>query len=101
MQSSMQQQKHTLMLCESVQQQLKSLARIQTVLGLLSLGMLLLALASCIPRQEVIPDLKIPHRVAENAEIKIYTKRPDGQYVVETVQLSKGWWIASPYVVEQ
>jgi len=62
----------------------------------------LCALTGCslFPRPEAIPSSKVPHRVAEETCVEIYVRLPDGSFRVETVRLLKGWWIASPEVVE-
>lgn len=55
---------------------------------------------SLLPRQTVLPNPNIPHRVAEDATVKVWVRRPDGKLVKEPVKLGEGWWIASPQVVE-
>lgn len=55
---------------------------------------------SLLPRPAAIPSSKIPHRVAEETDVVIYVRLPDGSFQEETVRLLKGWWIASPDVVE-
>lgn len=55
---------------------------------------------SILPRQGTIPSSKIPHRVASETEVQIYVRQPDGSFKVESVRLLRGWWVASPEVVE-
>lgn len=55
---------------------------------------------SLLPRPEAIPSSRVPHRVAEETSVRIYVRLPDGSFQEETVRLLKGWWIASPEVVE-
>lgn len=54
----------------------------------------------CVPRQAVIPDPSIPHRLSQEAEVRIYVRKPDGSYSEAQVRALKGWWIAAPEVVE-
>lgn len=59
----------------------------------------LLSSASC-AHKATLPDPTIPHRVAREAEVEIWVRRPDGTLSREKVRLLKGWWIAGPPVVE-
>lgn len=54
----------------------------------------------CVPRATVIPDPTVPHQVASEAEIEIWTRLPDGRLAPTKVRLLQGWWIAGPPVVE-
>lgn len=55
---------------------------------------------SIIPRTEAIPSPKVPHRIARETTVWIYVRLPDGSFQEEEVRLLKGWWVASPQVVE-
>lgn len=48
----------------------------------------------------VLPDPTIPHRVAEEAEIEVWCRHPDGTFARCRVRVTEGWWVASPQVVE-
>lgn len=52
------------------------------------------------PTPRAIPNPKVPHRVAEETTVQIYIRLPDGSFQVDSVRLLKGWWVASPEVVE-
>lgn len=54
----------------------------------------------CSPRVMVIPDPAVPHQVAEETEVKIWARKPDGKMAKVPVRLLEGWWIAGPLVVE-
>lgn len=71
-----------------------------TRLSLLLLTSALLS-TSCVRNVEVIPDPTIPHKVAEEGNVVIWAQDPQSkEYVKTKVRLLKGWWIASPQVVE-
>jgi hypothetical protein len=55
-------------------------------------------LLSC-TTQRVIPDQRIPHRVAEEASVKVWARKPDGSMHMITVDVPEGWWVAGPLVV--
>jgi hypothetical protein len=63
----------------------------------------LLACASvslgCLPHQVMIPDPRIPHRIAEEATVTVWVRGPDGKLVKQEVKAFEGWWLASPEVV--
>lgn len=54
----------------------------------------------CVRTQQVIPDPTVPHQVAEETEVVIWARRPDGRMAPQKVRLLKGWWVAGPPVVE-
>ena len=54
----------------------------------------------CVPRAKIIPDPRVPHRVAEESEVTIWARRPDGKFEKERIRLLEGWWIAGPPVVD-
>lgn len=74
----------------------------KTAIVLFACGTLSLLSSGCsmLPRTTTIPSPTVPHRVAEEATVKIYVRRPDGQLTVEAVRLPSGWWIAGPPVIE-
>lgn len=55
---------------------------------------------SLLPQPRAIPSSKVPHRVAQETDVVIYVRLPDGSFQEEEIRLLKGWWIASPEVVE-
>jgi hypothetical protein len=57
-------------------------------------------LSNCGVSRLAIPDPTIPHQVAKETEVEIYTRLPDGKLSKTKVRLLKGWWIAGPPVVE-
>ncbi len=59
----------------------------------------LLSSASC-AHKATLPDPTVPHRVAREAVVEVWTRRPDGALTREKVRLLPGWWIAGPPVVE-
>lgn len=67
----------------------------------------------CVPRRAVIPDPTVPHQVAEETEVVIWTEIPASPSpanptaavsrtvkVKTKIRLLEGWWIAGPPVVE-
>lgn len=60
---------------------------------------LLLTASGCFSKA-VIPDPTIPHRVAKEAEVEVWVRRPDGTLSRQKVRILPGWWIAGPPVVE-
>lgn len=61
----------------------------------------LMLLTSCVPRQDVIPNSTIPHKLAKPTTVTIWTRRSDGKYVEQTITVPAGWWVASPFIVEK
>lgn len=57
-----------------------------------------LTLAGC-ARQRLIVDDRIPHQLAEDAEVKIYVRAQDGRYIAQYVTVPAGSWVASDHVV--
>ena len=58
-----------------------------------------LSLTSC-GGKGVIPDPTIPHRLAEEAEVKLWVRQPDGTLRKTCARALEGWWLAGPPVVE-
>lgn len=59
----------------------------------------LLFVSGCVKRT-VLPDPRVPHRVAEETKIKVWCRLPDGRFSKCDVRLLEGWWVASPQIVE-
>ena len=57
-------------------------------------------LFACSPKIVVLPDPSVPHQVAEDAEVVILVRQPDGKMAPQKVAVAKGWWIASPAIIE-
>lgn len=53
----------------------------------------------CVKRDVVVPDRTIPHRIAEEAEVRIIVRKGD-QTVVETARFPAGAWIAWPDLLD-
>ena len=68
------------------------------VIGLM-LSVMLSACAT--PRQAVLPDPKIPHRVALPAEVTVWLRRKDGSLAQEVIRVDAGWYVAGPMVVDR
>lgn len=60
--------------------------------------LLLSVLPSC-GSHRVIPDQRIPHRVAQEGTVIVWTRKPDGTMHQVPVVVQPGWWIASPVVI--
>jgi hypothetical protein len=58
------------------------------------------AMLCCAPKVTVIPDPTVPHQVADEAQIVIWARMPDGRLAKQQIRLLAGWWIAGPPVVE-
>ena len=50
------------------------------------------------PHPVVIPDPRLPHEVAERAQVKVWCKDPQGTWVKCEVTAIPGWWLASPEI---
>lgn len=48
----------------------------------------------------ILPDERVPHRVAEEAVIWVWARNDKGELVKTKIRLMPGWWVASPRVVE-
>lgn len=59
-----------------------------------------LMLSTGCPRPIVIPDERVPHQLARSAEVSVWCHAPDGSWVECKVTALKGWWMASPQVVD-
>ncbi len=68
-------------------------------LGLGVIVFVLLFASGCVKRA-VLPDPKIPHKVAAEAQIKVWCRLLDGKLSKCDVRLLEGWWVASPEIVE-
>lgn len=73
--------------------------RLLLLIALVAIASALLS-TSCVPRQAILPDPAIPHRVAAETVVEVWARRPDGQLVRERVRLLPDWWVASPQVVD-
>lgn len=51
-------------------------------------------------RTTVLLDERIPHQVAEETEVVVWGKLPDGRLKETRARLPAGWWVASPLVTE-
>lgn len=69
-------------------------------IGLALIASALLSLSSCAIRSQVIPDDRIPHRLAQPARLQVWASTPDGRQAPIAVDIPAGWWIASPRIVE-
>lgn len=67
---------------------------------LLLLSAMLCSGGCLLPRQHVLPDQSVPHRLAKPETVWIWVRRPDGDLVQEKVRVEAGWWVAAPSVVE-
>ena len=56
--------------------------------------------SGCAPRTTVIPDPTVVHEVAEEGELVIWTRMPDGRMAKVSARVLPGFWIAGPPVVE-
>lgn len=65
-------------------------------LPLLAFALLLLG---C-PKRTVVPDPTIPHQVAEGSDVTVWCGTTDRKLAKCEVRLDRGWWVASPQVVE-
>jgi hypothetical protein len=68
----------------------------RTVPGLLAFALLSLSCAGA----RVIPDPRVPHRIAEEAEVRVWCRTAEGDLAKCRVRALEGWWLASPQVVE-
>lgn len=59
------------------------------------LGMLFIS--GCAPR--VVPDERIPHRVAKATEATVWARGADGRIVETLVEVPAGWWVVSDRIV--
>ena len=58
-------------------------------------------LCGCIlPRETMLPDRSIVHKVAKPTTVVIWVRRADGSLVEESVRLQAGWYVAAPEIVE-
>lgn len=61
----------------------------------------LLLCVAC-PRVNVLPDARIPHQIAKDAEVWVWCHDPveTVRWVKCRVRAGEGWWLASPLVVD-
>ncbi len=54
--------------------------------------------AGCNPlrHQEVLIDRGLPHQVAEDIQVPLLLRQPDGTFITEWATIYRGYWIASP-----
>jgi hypothetical protein len=57
-------------------------------------------LLSACPRPIVLPDERVPHQIADNVTVKVWCHGPNDTWVKCEVTALKGWWLASPMVVD-
>ena len=67
----------------------------QTLIALLALCSALLS-TGCLCRHAILPDLTVPHRVANDTCIDALVRRPDGAMQIECIKVRAGWWVAAP-----
>jgi hypothetical protein len=67
---------------------------------MIAVALLAFVMPSCAKPPRTLPDDRLPHMIAEDTEVSIFTRGPDGKFTTETVKASKGWWIASPRVID-
>ncbi len=65
-------------------------------------GLLVFALVStsCVARVTVVPDPRVPHQLAEDADAQIWVRRADGTLAKQPMRIPAGWWVAGPLVTE-
>lgn len=65
-----------------------------------SLMLLLLSSAGCslLPRDQVLLDRTIPHRLSKPCQATVWARQDDGTFVEQEVTLEAEWWVASPEV---
>jgi hypothetical protein len=64
-----------------------------TIIG----ALLCFALPSC--GRTIIPDRRIPHRVADNGTLTVWARTKEGDMIKTRITVEPGWWIASPEVI--
>ncbi len=62
-------------------------------------GVAFLSLPGCSP-DRALPSSKVPHRLAEPADVVIWVRTPDGDFQKQPVHVPDSWWIAAPEIVE-
>lgn len=58
------------------------------------------ALLSACAHRTVVPDLTVPHQVAERTEVVTWCGAPDAKLAKCRIVMEPGWWVASPQAVE-
>lgn len=65
---------------------------------------LLLSLAfsgcSLLPRNQTLLSAGIPHRLSQSCNATVWARQADGTFVEQDVLLEKGWWVASPQIID-
>ena len=56
------------------------------------------ATLSCASSPAVLPDPAMPHRVADEVEVWVWVRGPDGVLVRTRARVMPGWWVVSPQV---
>lgn len=59
----------------------------------------LLWLTACATQQRVKLDPMIPHQISQPATVKVWSVLPDGRAAEVDVDVSDGWWLASPLLI--
>lgn len=75
----------------------RSRHRKRIAIALCAVGMLS---SGCLPRQMVMPDERYPHQIAEDTEIEVLMRLPDGARVQQEITARKGWYLLAPRLVD-
>lgn len=59
-----------------------------------------LLLSGCCASGRVVPDQSVPHQVAREVCVEVWTRKADGKLERVKVKVPAGWWVAGPQVVE-
>lgn len=88
---------HILTYCESLNSHPLRVLRNSTRLGLIVFALWLLT--GCGLQQQVRPDWRIPHQVAQPVDVVIWASPVAGKSIPITVTIPTGWWIASDQLI--
>jgi hypothetical protein len=63
----------------------------------------LLSMQGCLglPERTVLLDRRIPHQLAEDCDVPVLARQPDGTYVTEIQHALKGDWIAAQELIKR
>lgn len=59
-----------------------------------------LLFSGCVHHQAVLADPTVVHRVAEETEVKVWARAPDGDLVKTPVRILPGWYVAGPPAID-
>ena len=59
----------------------------------------LLLLTACVTQQRVKLDPMIPHQISQPATVKVWAELPSGKAAEVDVDVTAGWWLASPLLI--